>query len=152
MSFFDKILETATFFCVTLYWFSKFHNVVCYILWLFITRKIICTHINCNFCLWFFLCRFLVMIHICNFCPRKVFDSNMFLMFNRFGDNTTVYVFYDGISENYSCRSFRFWGCIFFDNYLGLDTTTILRLTCRATNQILVFIMLVFFIIYLFIP
>ena len=83
------------------------------------------------------------MVHICNFCPRKVFDKNVVLMFHRSGDDITIYVPYNGISENYSCRSFRFGGYRIFDNYLGLDTITILRLTCRVTDRILVFIILV---------
>ena len=103
---------------------------------------------NYNFRCWFFLCRFFLMIHICSFCARKGFDSNAFLMFHRFGDDITVYVLPAGFSENYKCRSFRFGGCNFFDNYLGLHTITILRLTWRVTNQILLFIMLVSFIIY----
>ena len=44
------------------------------------------------------------MVHICNFCLGKVFDNNVFLMFSRFGDDITIYVLYDGISDNCSCR------------------------------------------------
>ena len=58
------------------------------------------------------------MVHICNFYPGKVFNNNLFLMFHRFGNDITVYVLYDGISKNYSCRSFRFGGCRFFGSYL----------------------------------
>ena len=91
------------------------------------------------------------MVHICNFCPGKVFKKNVLLMFHKFGDDITVYVRYDGISENYSCRSFRFEGCKFFDSYLGLDTFTVFSLTCRATDRIFVLITLVFLTIYFFI-
>ena len=44
------------------------------------------------------------MVHICNFCLGKVFHNNVFLMFSRFGDDITIYVLYDGISDNCSCR------------------------------------------------
>ena len=40
------------------------------------------------------------MVHTYNFGPKKDFDNNVFLMFHRFGDNITGYVFYDGFSEN----------------------------------------------------
>ena len=109
-----------------------------------------CTHMNYNFHWWFFLCRFFVMVPICNFCPRNKFDNNVFLMFHRFGDNITVYILYDGISENCSCMSFRFWRCRSSGNDLGLDTIAILRMICRATDQILPFIILFFFFIFFF--
>ena len=86
-----------------------------------------------------------------HFFHGKAFDNNVFLTFHRFGDDITVYVFYDGIYENCGGRRFWFGECRFFDNYLGLDTVSILRLPCRVTDRILVFIMLVFFIIYFFI-
>ena len=38
------------------------------------------------------------MVHICNFCPGKVFNNNVFLMFHRFGDDITVYVLYPRIT------------------------------------------------------
>ena len=82
------------------------------------------------------------MVHIWNFGLRKVFHNNVFFMFHRFVDNITAYVLYDGISKNYSCRSFRFWGCRSFVNGLGLETITILRMICNVTNQILLLIML----------
>ena len=46
---------------------------------------------NYNFCWWFFLYRSLLMVHIWNYCPRKVFDNNMFLILNKFSDNITIY-------------------------------------------------------------
>ena len=92
-----------------------------------------------------FLLKVFVMVHI-----WKVFDNNVFLIFHRFGDNITLHVLYYEISKNCSYRSSRFWGCRFFDNNLRLDRITILKLTCRVADQILGFIMLVFFIIYLY--
>ena len=53
------------------------------------------THMNYNFGWWLFFSRFFAIAHICNFCPRKLFDNNVFLMFYRLGDNITVYLLYD---------------------------------------------------------
>ena len=75
-----------------------------------------------------FLCRFYVMVHICNFCPRNVFKYNLFLIFHRSGDNNTVYVLCNGIFESYSCWKLRFWRRRFFGNDLGLNMITVLRL------------------------
>ena len=83
------------------------------------------------------------MVRICNICLRKMFDTNAFLVFHRFGDIITVYALYNRISKIYNCKRFRFGGCRFFGNYSGLGTIIILSLTCRVTDKILVFIRLV---------
>ena len=98
---------------------------------------------NFDFCWWFVLCRIFVMVRICNICLRKMFDTNTFLVFHRFGDIITVYALYNRISKIYNCKRFRFGGCRFFGNYSGLGTIIILSLTCRVTDKILVFIRLV---------
>ena len=145
LSFLSRILKkTATLFALV------FDLASCIISFSISFGSSSCIYMNYNIRWWFFLCRFFIMVHICNFCPKKVFHNNVFLMFHRFGDNSTIYVLYGEISENYRCRRFRFWRGKFCDNDLGLDTILILRLICRATDRIFLFIILVFCFIYFF--
>ena len=96
-----------------------------------------------------FLVEVFLLANICNYCSKKVLYNNVFLMFYRLGD-----IIYDGVSKNYSCSKItvfnRWCRCRYSNNDLGLETITILRMTGRVTNQILLFIMLVFFFIYFF--
>ena len=77
-------------------------------------------------------CRFFVMIHICYFYHRNVFDNKVFIMFHKFGDNIMIYALmgFPRIAVVwYRCFWWRFWRCRFSVDYLRLDTTEILILS-----------------------
>ena len=77
-------------------------------------------------------CRFFVMIHICYFYHRNVFDNKVFFMFHKSGDNIMIYALmgFPRIAVVwYRCFWWRFWRCRFSVDYLRLDTTEILILS-----------------------